>query len=257
VLAGDPATGEITLQHEAIPGFMEAMTMPYKLQRPEIIKEFSPGDVIRARLVVDKLPDGSYRSAYIDEIVILAQKNLNMKPASNYHAPAAGDAVPDFSFIDQDGHALRLSQLKGKTVLLTFIYTRCPLSDFCPKMSRNLQQIQSQMQSNKALMSKTHFLSVSFDPAFDTPQVLRVYGKNYVGNAGFEHWQFVRTKDDETLKVMEQFFNVGVTPEQNASLTHSLSTVMIDPQGRIAMWYPGSEWTPKEVLEKLQTIAGK
>lgn len=257
VLASDPATGMITLQHDAVPGFMDAMTMPYKLDRPEIARELHPGDVIRARLLVDKDPDGVYHGARLNEIAIIAQKNLDVKPTSQYHVPAKGDAVPAFSLIDQDGHAMSLAALKGKAVLLTFIYTRCPLGDFCPKMTRNFQEIRGMVQKVPALQSRTDFVSVSFDPAYDTPAVLRSYGKNYVGGDGFAHWQFVRAKDQATLTAMEQFFNIGATPESNGSLTHSLSTVLIGPDGRISDWLPGSEWSPKDAFDKLQALATK
>ena len=257
VLASDPATGTITFQHEAVPGFMEAMTMPYKLDRPEIASELHPGDVIRARLLVEKDSDGVYHGARLNEIAVVAQKNLDVKPKSMYHVPSKGDAVPSFPLIDQDGHAMSLASLKGKAVLLTFIYTRCPLGDFCPKMSRNFQQIRSLMQQNPDLQKKTDFISVSFDPAYDTPAVLRSYGKNYVGNDGFAHWQFVRAKDQATLDSMEHFFNIGATPESNGSLTHSLSTVLIGRDGHISEWLPGSEWSPQDAFNKLQALASQ
>lgn len=254
-MASDTATGTITLQHEAVPGFMEAMTMPYKLDRPEIAGELHPGDVIRARLLVDKDSDGVYHGARLNEIAVIAQKNLDVKPKTQYHVPAKGDAVPEFALVDQDGHAMSLASLKGKAVLLTFIYTRCPLGDFCPKMTRNFQQIRSMVQKSPGLQARTDFVSVSFDPAYDTPAVLRSYGKNYVGEDGFAHWQFVRAKDQQTLTAMEQFFNIGATPESNGSLTHSLSTVLIGPDGRISEWLPGSEWSPQDAFGKLQALA--
>ena len=257
VVAVDPAHSEITLQHDAIPGFMEAMTMPYKVERPEVASELHPGDVIHARLLTEKDSDGVYHKTRLNEIAILAQKKLDVKPTSNYHVPTKGDSIPDFEMSNQDGKSLHFAQLKGKAVLLTFIYTRCPLGDYCPKMSRNFQAIRSMMQNDAAVLDHADFVSVSFDPAFDTPAVLRAYGKNYVGSDDFSHWQFVRPKDDTALKAMEQFFNVGATPESNGSLTHSLSTVLIDPQGKIADWFPGNEWEPTKVYAEMKTLAQK
>lgn len=255
VLATDPASSTITLQHEAVPGFMDAMTMPYRTERPELAAELHPGDVIRARLLVEKDADGVYHGGRLNEIAILAQKRLDTPPKTQYHVPSKGDAVPAFALINQDGHATSLAALHGKAVLLTFIYTRCPLGDFCPKMTRNFQDIRNMMSSDKALQDRTEFLSVSFDPAYDTPAVLRAYGQNYVGKDGFAHWQFVRAKDDSTLKAMEQFFNIGATPESNGSLTHSLSTVLIDRDGKISEWLPGGEWSPRDAFTKLQALA--
>jgi protein SCO1/2 len=257
VVAVDTARSEITLQHDAIPGFMEAMTMPYRVERPEIAKEMHPGDVIRARLLVEKDSDGVYHNTRLNEIAILAQKHLDVKPTANYHVPTKGDAIPDFEMTDQDGKALHFSHLKGKAVLLTFIYTRCPIGDYCPKMSRNFQAIRGMMQKDTAVRDHSDFVSISFDPTFDTPTVLRAYGKNYADGDDFSHWQFVRPKDDKTLKDMEQFFNVGATPESNGSLTHSLSTVLIDSQGKIADWFPGNEWDPAAVYAEMKTLAGK
>jgi protein SCO1/2 len=253
VVATDPERGELTLQHEAIPGFMEAMTMPYKLQRREMVKEFHPGDIIRARLAVDQYPEGDYHNPRLDELAILAQSKPDFKPSSNYHVPTAGDVLPDFNLVDQDGKPVRTAQFKGKALLITFIYTRCPLDDFCPKMSRNFAAITKSLSTDKALYDSTHMLSISFDPAFDTPSVLKAYGKSYTGSDNFAHWQFVAPAKD-ALPAVTQYFNVGVTPENDKSLTHSLSTVLIDPAGKIAAWYPGSEWTPEEVVSKIRSM---
>lgn len=257
VLAVDVSRSEITLQHDAVPGFMEAMTMPYRVERPEIANELHPGDIIRARVLTSKDSDGVYHDTRLNEIAVLAQKKLDVKPTANYHVPTKGDTIPEFAMTDQDGKALSLSQLKGKAVLLTFIYTRCPIGDFCPKMSRNFQAIRGMMQNDAALRDHVDFVSISFDPAFDTPSVLRAYGKNYVGGTDFSHWQFARPKDDTTLHAMRQFFNVGATPESNGSLTHSLSTVLIDPQGKIADWFPGNEWEPAKVYTAMKALAQK
>jgi protein SCO1 len=257
ILAVDPAAHEITLQHDAIPGFMEAMTMPYKLSHPEIIGELHPGDVIRARLLVEKDSDGVYHGARLDEFAVLAQARPSFKPQSDYHVPAPGDPVPDFHLIDQDGKSIHLGQYHGKALLITFIYTRCPMDDFCPKMSRNFAAIEKSLSSDKGLLDRSNLLSISFDPAFDTPAVLRAYGNNYTAGQGFAHWQFATPgKDADSLAKMEKFFNVGVTPpDSKDTLTHSLSTVLVGPEGKIAAWYPGSEWTPQEVVQKVRSLA--
>jgi protein SCO1/2 len=253
IIATDPEHAEITLQHEAIPGLMEAMTMPYKVARKEIVNELHPGDVIRARLLAEQTSDGDFTGAKLDEIAVIAQAKPDFKPTSNYHAPNVGDVLPDFALIDQDGKPVHTAQFKGKTVLITFIYTRCPLDDFCPKMSRNFAAISKSLAADRALYDGTHMLSISFDPAYDKPSVLRAYGKAYTGDGGFAHWQFA-APTAAALPEVERYFNVGVTPEGNGSLTHSLSTLLIDPAGKIAAWYPGSEWTPEEVIAKIRSM---
>ena len=251
VIATDPEHGEITLQHDAIPGLMEAMTMPYKLSRKEIVNELHPGDVIRARLLAEQTKDGDYTDSKLDEIAVIAQAKPDFKPASNYHAPIAGDVLPDFALTDQDGKPVHTAQFKGQALLITFIYTRCPMDDFCPKMSRNFAAISKSLAADKTLYERTHLLSISFDPTYDKPAVLRAYGKAYTTD--FAHWQFAAPTAAD-VSAVDHYFNVGVTPEDNGSLTHSLSTLLIDPAGKVAAWYPGSEWTPEEVVAKIRSM---
>jgi protein SCO1/2 len=263
ILATDEERGEVTLQHDAVPGFMEAMTMPYKLANREGVTELHVGDVIRARLLVYKSEDGDFRNPRIDEIAVIAQAKPNYKPTSNYHVPTQGDVVPDFQLVDQDGKPMHMSQFQGKALLITFIYTRCPMDDFCPKMSRNFAAIDKSLRSDKALSDRTDLLSISFDPVYDTPSVLKAYGAAYTGSSGFGHWQFAVPRKnsasndaaDDSLSKMEHYFNLGATPGENNTLNHSLSTVLIDPSGKIAAWYPGSEWRPEDVVAAMRSLA--
>ena len=121
--------------------------------------------------------------------------------------------VPDFALLNQSGKTIHLAQLKGKVVLLTFIYTRCPLAEFCPKMSSNFAEIDKALAADKRDYAKTHLLSVSFDPKYDTPAVLRSYGGAHTGRFNdeeFRHWEFAAPAVAELPKV-EQYFDVGVT----------------------------------------------
>jgi protein SCO1/2 len=248
---------QVSLDGEDVPGFMEAMTMDYKLVDPSVASELHPGDRITARILADRTSDGSYTNVRLDNIVVIAQARPDYKPAVQYHVPSAGDAVPDFALLNQSDRTIHLSQFKGKVVLLTFIYTRCQLADFCPRMSRNFADIDKALAADPALYNQTHLLSVSFDPAYDTPKVLRSYGGAYTGNytnEKFLHWDFAAPTEKE-LPAVTQFFNVGVTPGDNKSLTHSLSTVLIGKDGKIIAWYPTSDWDPKEVLAQIKTSA--
>lgn len=255
IVSVDAATNEVMLAHEAVPGFMEAMTMPYKLGVPGAIGELHPGDVITARLLVEKDSDGEYHNASLDHIVTVGQAKPDYVPAKQYHVPTVGDAVPDFKLLDQSGKTLQLDGFKGKALLVTFIYTRCPLGDFCPKMSRNFAEIHTALAADKALYAKTDLLSISFDPVYDKPAVLKSYGAAYTGKYTqeiFDHWQFAAPSQAELPKV-EQYFNVGVTGA-DASLTHSLSTVLIGPDGKIAAWYPGNGWKPADVVADMRRV---
>ena len=129
VVATDHAKGEVTLNHDTIPGFMSAMTMPYKLKDENILSELHPGDVITADVLVSQ---DANADVLLDHIVVVAQGKPDYRPAVSYHVPAQGDAVPDFKLKNQDGHAIHLAQFKGKSLLVTFIYTRCPRPGFLP-----------------------------------------------------------------------------------------------------------------------------
>ena len=215
VISTDPTNGEVLLKHDAIPGLMPAMTMSYRLDNPSILSELHPGDLITATLLADHDAAGP-TNLRLTNIVVIAQARPDYKPAVNYHVPAKGDDVPNFTLLNQSDHTIDLKQFRGKVVVMTFIYTRCPLSDYCPRMSRNFATIDKTLQSDPALYKDTHLLSVSFDPTYDTPKVLRSYGEAYTGNyvnETFKHWEFAAPSVAELPK-MEQFFDVGVTPGQ-------------------------------------------
>lgn len=260
VMGTNLSTGEVVIDHDAIPGFMEAMTMPYKLADPSpaALGELHAGDVITARLLVEKDQDGEFHHPRIDNIVVVAQARPDYKPMTDYNIPRIGQDVPDFKLVNQSGKQIQLEQYRGKALLITFIYTRCPFSDFCPKMSRNFAQINTELQKDAKLYDQTHLLSISFDPKYDTPAVLRSYGGAYTGKytqEKFQHWEFAAPKQDE-LAEMEKFFNVGVTPGDDKTLNHSLSTILIDRSGHIAGWYPGGDWKPLDVVTDIRKAAG-
>jgi protein SCO1/2 len=243
----------VTLDGEDVPGFMEAMTMEYKLKDPSVVSELHPGDRITAKVLATT--DGvNFSNVQLDDIVVIAQARADYKPAVTYHVPSAGDAVPDFHLLNQSDRTIHLEEFKGKVVLLTFIYTRCQLADFCPRMSRNFADVDKALAADPSLYKQTHLLSISFDPAYDTPKVLRSYGGAYTGNytnEKFLHWDFAAPSEKD-LAALTQFFNVGVTAGDNKSLTHSLSTVLIGKDGKIIAWYPDNDWKPEDVVATIR-----
>ena len=254
VVSTDAAKGEVTLDNEAIPGFMEAMTMPYKVKDASILGELHPGDVITADVLVSPDPEAGY---LLDHIVIVAQAKPDYKPAVSYHVPAPGDAVPDFKLRNQDGQPIHLSQFKGKSLVVTLIYTRCPSPDFCPRMTRNFATLEKQLAANRPLYAKTHLICISFDPVYDTPERLRAYGVTYIGSDAknaFAHWEFA-VPDKSALAEMARFFDLGMTYEADSPITHTLSTTLIGPNGKVARFYSGNEWTPEQVLADVKQFS--
>jgi protein SCO1/2 len=256
VVSTDAAKGEVTLNHESIPGFMEAMTMPYKLKDASILGELHPGDVITADLLVSQDPDADI---LLDHIVVVAQAKPDYKPGVSYHIPAPGDAVPDFKLRNQDGRPIHLGQFRGKSLVVTFIYTRCPSPEFCPRVTRNFARIEKQLSANPSLYSKSHLLCISFDPEHDTPERLRAYGATYIGSDAknaFAHWEFA-VPEQPVLTEMAKFFDLGMTENADTMITHTLSTTLIGPDGKVVRFYPGNEWTPEQVMADVKQLASK
>lgn len=255
VVSTDAAKGEVTLDHGAIPGFMDAMTMPYKLKDASILGELHPGDAITADVLVSQDQDAD---VLLDHIVVIAQGKPDYRPKVIYHVPAPGDAVPDFKLRNQDGRPIHLGQFKGKALVVTFIYTRCPLPDFCPRVTRNFASLEKQLAGTPALYAKTHLLSISFDPEHDTPTRLRAYGATYIGSdakTAFAHWDFA-VPDKPVLIEMAKFFDLGMSQNEDSTITHTLSTTLIGPNGKVVHFYPGNEWTPEQVLADMKQSTG-
>jgi len=256
IVGTDPANNEVLLKHDEIPGLMPAMTMPYHLEDPSVLSELHPGDMITATLLADH-DDAGPINLRLKNVVVIAQAKPDYKPKVNYHVPAKGDNVPDFKLLNQSNHTIDLKQFRGKVVVMTFIYTRCPLADFCPRMSQNFAEIDKTLHSDPALYNATHLISVSFDPTYDTPKVLRSYGSAYTGNfvkETFQHWDFAAPSVAD-LPGMEQFFDVGVTPGDGGTLQHSLSTVVIGKDGKIVAFWPTNDWKVNDVLAEIKAAS--
>jgi protein SCO1 len=251
IIAVHPDTKTLTIDAKAMPGYMEAMTMDYKVRNNDGVFSYAkPGDNIQAQLVLD--PDGEY----LDQVVIarLAVQD-NGSSTSPVHLPQAGDQVPEFAFTNQGGKKTRLSALRGRPVLVTFIYTRCPLPDYCVRMSSNFGEIEKQLkQSDPKLYDRLQVLSVSIDPKFDTPKVLHDYGKNYAAQVDpqFQHWWFVSSSPAETRKFAD-FFGLSYIEEKD-QIVHSLRTALIGADGKIAAVYNGNEWKAADVIGDLKSM---
>jgi protein SCO1/2 len=246
VLAVDQEKHLVTVSHEDIKGYMPAMTMPFTVPSEPDLQIIAPDDEITATLVIDG------KHSWLEDLIITRQSAI--APAMpGAQMAKAGDEVPNFTLLNQDNREIHIKDYRGKTLLLTFIYTRCPVPDYCTLMSDNFQQIDRALGQDPELYGKTHLLSISIDPEFDTPKVLRSYGAAHTEryqSETFAHWEFVGgTK--EQVKEIAQFFGLTYFPEKD-QIIHALRTVIVDPQGKVAQIYGGNDWKPEEVVEQIK-----
>lgn len=253
LIAVDRTNRTLTIAHDDIPGFMPGMTMAYQIERPDLLDAAVPGDLIDATLVVDG-PQGS--------IVALTVTGRAPLPASAAAAPVydlldPGEPVPDVALLDQDGTARRFSEWRGQALAVTFIYTRCPLPDFCPAMDRRFAEVQRLVAATPALRDRVHLVSVTVDPAYDTPAVLAAHAATVGADPAL--WSFV-TGEPEALDAFGRRFGVSVMRDDPASreVMHNLRTAVIDPEGRLVTIHGGSEWTAGDLVPELErAIAGR
>jgi protein SCO1/2 len=249
VVAVEPEKHSVTVSHEDVKGYMPAMTMPFNVRNESDLQILAPDDEITATLVVD----GSH--TWLENLIISRQS------ASTAAMPAVtmakeGDDIPNFTLRNQDNREIHIQNYRGRTLLLTFIYTRCPVPDYCTLMSNNFAQIDRALSQDSALYEKTHLLSISIDPSYDTPQVLRSYGAAHTEryqNETFAHWEFAGGTTEQVKKIA-QYFGLIYYPEKD-QIIHALRTVIVGPDGKVAKIYTGNEWKPDEVVELMKNIS--
>jgi protein SCO1 len=252
VVSIDSQDQSAIIDGDAIPGFMDAMAMSYKIKPADELRQLAPGDVISAEVVVQsdaRNPD-AVTDSWLENVKITAHAKSPPAAAANPpHMPEPGEDVPDFSFTNQDGRHISLRQYRGKVLFVTFIYTRCPFPDFCPRMSGNFAEIYKQLGTNPAL-ADARLLSISFDPEHDTPKVLRDYGFSVAhthDSSLFRRWEFAVPRAADFPRIAD-FFALIAKPE-NGLITHNLSTAVISPEGKIVTWYHGGDWQVSDLIK--------
>jgi protein SCO1/2 len=251
VLAKSDSAQQLTVTHGAIPGFMAAMTMPYAVKDPQGFQEVQPGDLITADLVVAGAND-----YWLERLSIKSAAGRGSVSSVPAHVLLPGERVPDVRLTNQDGKTIRLSRFRGKAVLITFIYTRCPFPTFCPLVSSKFAAIHKALSKAPAEYQATHLLSISLDPAYDTPPIMRTYGLNYLANdpKGFEHWDFVSTTPDD-LNAVATAFGLEYFPQANL-VPHSMNTILLATDGTVSRYWPGTDWNTSEVISALRQAIG-
>jgi protein SCO1 len=243
VVAVDRAQRQVTIAHEPIKGFMDAMTMPFSVKDDWALPVLAPGQVVEATLVVQG------DRSWIEGLKI-SQSEAADGSESAGSMPKIGGEVPDFHLLNQDNKQIHLAQYRGRPLLLTFIYTRCPLPDFCPRTSRNFSEIHRGLQSLAESGRKPHLLTISFDTDYDTPAVLREYALRFMHPPVFKEWEFATGSPDQIRKITS-YFGLSYRPE-SGQITHNLVTALIGPDGQLARLYQGNQWIAGQVLAEFQ-----
>ena len=254
VVAVNKSERTATIAHEDIKGYMPAMTMPFKIKNDADLEMLKAGDQVTGTLVVDDV------SSWVEITAIVEGPITDSQTADVPGEPKPGTDVPDFGLVNQDGKRIHLAQYRGRALALTFIYTRCPMPDQCTLMSDNFAAIDQELQKQPDVYAKTHLLTISFDPEYDSPKVLRSYGASHSGrytDETFQHWEFATGSADE-VKGIAQFFGLRYfhdTESGQDQVIHSLRTVVIGPDGKLFKLYRGNEWKPAEIVSDLGALS--
>lgn len=251
-----PVTGVITkidrqknrlfVAHDEIPGFMDAMTMPFRIKDTTLFAGLAPGDTMSGTLVVGR------HESWLEAIAVAGRGTstfLRPEQISTVKPFEPGDQLPDLDLIDQEGRPFRLSSLRGKVVAVTFIYTLCPLPDFCIRMTSHFADAQRSLKRNRSLDGDWHLVSISFDPDRDVPPVLRAYAISHAADPGT--WTFA-TAPRSALTDFLAGFGLFFSENEAGVIDHNLRTAVIDPDGRLVKIFSGNEWTPRQLAEAIR-----
>ena len=237
VLAVDRSAQRVTISHREIPGYMQAMAMPFRAESARELDPLTPGSRIQFELKVRR----SATTVSHIRVEQLATGDVPIPKAQD--RVAVGETMPDFTLTAQDGRAVHLSDYRGQLVAIDFIYTRCPLPDVCPRLSANFARLQKRLGSRVAL------LTITLDPEYDTPAVLSEYAQRW--QADPQVWRFLTGPPDDVEKIAGRF-GVVYWPEENA-ITHTSSTAVIDRAGKLAALVEGSAFTSQQLLDLVES----
>jgi protein SCO1/2 len=250
-------SGHVRIRHEEIPDFMPAMTMRFSLKDRNLLAELKERDEVEGTLHV-LLRDGAVSDYELRSLVVTKpapKETMIVDIAKGQVRPAPrllemGDQIPDFAMTMQDGNLFKLSQLRGKVVVLTFIYTRCPLPDFCPLMDRKFSALSQSIAAFPERAKHIRLISLSFDPEHDTPEVLRKHA--LIRGATPPLWSYAVAHHEELAKVapgLGLFYGPG-----QGEVAHNLVSAVIDPEGKLARIEVGRERNRWETADLLKTV---
>jgi protein SCO1/2 len=252
-----PEKKQVSIKHEKIPGYMDAMTMKFDVRDTNELTGLKPGDDVSFRMIVTE-DDG-----WIDQVkrlgtttpIVTANAPENFRRAREVEPLKVGDTMPNYHFTNQLGQPVSLSDFQGQAVAFTFIFTRCPFPTFCPRMSQHFEAVQTQMKQMANAPTNWHLLSITIDPQFDTPAVLKNYAAQYHSDP--KHWSHVTGELIDITAIAEQFGMVFYRPDPNqpAGINHNLRTVVLTASGKVHKIIPENTWKPEEVTAALVEAA--
>lgn len=253
VVAVDKAKKKATIAHKEIPGYMEAMTMDFPIRNEDALNTISKDSEITGELIVD---DANAKFWVEISSITSPPNSADTSRPIKGNAVETGKEVPNFKLTNQDGKQISLQDFRGRALAITFIYTRCPLPDYCILMSKNFSDLAHQLQNSPELKDKIRLLSISFDPKTDTPEVLKKYGLGYLGKDAkpdFTIWQLA-TGTEKEVKDVADFFGLmyQIDEKDKTEFIHSLQTIVIAPDGKVQKVFTGNEWTTNDLLKELQ-----
>ncbi len=245
----------VVIKHEEIPGYMAAMTMPFEVRDPKELAGLQAGDKVTFRLQVTDTDGWIDHVTKVGRVTTmeLPSRTNTFRQVRDVDPLSEGDLMPNYNFTNQLGQAVSLGEFKGQAVAFTFIFTRCPFPVYCPRMSENFSAAYKKMIARPGGETNWHLLSISFDPAFDTPAVLKRYATRYQYDPA--RWSFVSGALIELDAITEQFGLSFTRDESGINFNHNLRTVVVDAAGRIQKILIGNEWKPDELVEELVKAA--
>lgn len=241
------ADGAITIQHEEIPGFMPAMTMPFYADAGEV-RDFRPGDRVEFEFRVgERSRAAKFKKTGTEPAAATGREQARPTGESGFRRLRAGDRVPSFNLVDQDEQPLSDEDLRGRHTVLSFVFTRCPVPEFCPLIAKKLQAVHAHLEKPDTAGQRVQLVTVTIDPEFDRPAVLKAYGRSL--GANFDHWRFATGAPAEIERLARLF---AVRIERNgASLDHTLATALVGPDGTVVEVWRGNAWKPEEVVARI------
>jgi len=244
----------VVISHEAIPGFMAKMTMEFSVRNTNELKGLRAGDPIAflVKATVDDSWIENLQRVSKGEVPSIAPTAPSITSLLHTSQLKRGDVLPDAELLTEDGRSLKLSAFQGSALAFTFIFTRCPLPDFCPRMNQHFSRARELLTQQPGGPTNWQFLSISFDPEFDKPGVLKRYASNYRG-IDPDRWLFAVAQTNVTAflgaQVDFRFANDG------GGFAHNLRTVVLDPWRRIRRQFEGSKWKPEELAQAMAEAA--